>query len=80
MRLSGVESSDTARNLHLPGGICTRLRLRLHADEKAVGKSNTLVCGQNERVVREGFKRGRHEGTVWRKVKRVESEDWRENG
>jgi hypothetical protein len=57
-------SRRAMRRTILPRGLCTRLRLQVHAVEQSTGKCEPLIRREDKRIVGNGFECGCHEEPV----------------
>jgi len=64
LRLSRLEARDALRDLRFPCGFRTRFGFEFHAVQKLTRQREALLGRQNQRIVSDGIKCGRHGGTL----------------
>ncbi len=78
--LPGFVACDSASDLRLPSRFCSRFRFKVHALQKLAGQRKTLFWRQDERILSNGIKCGRHGHTTKRCFQAVESGKVARNG
>ena len=64
LRLSRFETRDALGDLRIPCRFRSRFGIEIHAVQKLTRQRETLLGRQNQRVVSNGIKCGRHGGTL----------------